>query len=61
MIFTELSLPGAFVVDIQPMEDERGFFARGWCRKEFKAHSLASEFVQRNIGFNGRKGTLKTG
>jgi dTDP-4-dehydrorhamnose 3,5-epimerase len=59
MIFTELSLPGAFVVDIQPMADERGFFARGWCRKEFQAHCLASEFVQRNIGFSRRKGTLR--
>jgi len=59
MIFTELSLPGAFVVDIQPMTDERGFFARGWCRKEFQAHCLASEFVQGNIGFSPRKGTLR--
>jgi dTDP-4-dehydrorhamnose 3,5-epimerase len=59
MIFTELSLPGAFAVDIQPMTDERGFFARGWCRKEFQAYSLASEFVQRNIGFNPRKETLR--
>jgi dTDP-4-dehydrorhamnose 3,5-epimerase len=61
MIFTELSLPGAFVVDIQPLEDERGFFARGWCRKEFEAHGLASGFVQRNIGFSPRKGTLRGG
>ena len=59
MIFTELPLPGAFVVDIQPMTDERGFFARGWCRKEFETHSLASDFVQRNIGFSQRKGTLR--
>ena len=59
MNFTELSLPGAFVVDIQPMTDERGFFARGWCRKEFEAHGLASDFVQRNIGFSPRKGTLR--
>ena len=59
MIFTELSLPGAFVVDIQPITDERGFFARGWCRKEFQAYGLASEFVQRNIGFSQRKGTLR--
>ena len=59
MIFTELPLPGAFVVDIQQMTDERGFFARGWCRKEFEAQGLASEFVQRNIGFSPRKGTLR--
>jgi dTDP-4-dehydrorhamnose 3,5-epimerase len=59
MNFTELSLPGAFVVDIQPMTDERGFFARGWCRKEFEAHGLALDFVQRNIGFSPRKGTLR--
>ena len=59
MIFTELPLPGSFVVDIQPMTDERGFFARGWCRKEFEAHGLALDFVQRNIGFSPRKGTLR--
>ena len=41
------------------MSDERGFFARGWCRKEFEAYGLASEFVQRNIGFSRRKGTLR--
>jgi dTDP-4-dehydrorhamnose 3,5-epimerase len=59
MTFTELPLPGAFVVDIQRMEDERGFFARGWCRREFEGAGLASEFAQRNIGFNPRKGTLR--
>jgi dTDP-4-dehydrorhamnose 3,5-epimerase len=59
MIFTELPLPGSFVVDIQPMTDERGFFARGWCRREFEAHGLAVEFAQRNIGFSPRKGTLR--
>jgi dTDP-4-dehydrorhamnose 3,5-epimerase len=59
MIFTELPLPGAFVVDIERITDERGFFARGGCRKEFEAHGLISESVQMNIGFSPRKGTLR--
>jgi dTDP-4-dehydrorhamnose 3,5-epimerase len=42
-----------------PHSDERGFFARTWCREEFKDHGLVSELVQCSISFNNKKGTLR--
>jgi dTDP-4-dehydrorhamnose 3,5-epimerase len=59
VIFTETGLRGAFVVELEPREDERGFFARSWCRDEFEAHHLNPAMVQCNISFNRRKGTLR--
>lgn len=59
MKFTETQLKGAFVIDIEPIEDERGFFARSWCRAEFEAQGLNPYLVQCNISFNLHKGTLR--
>lgn len=59
MIFTETKLKGAFIVDIQPHEDERGFFARSWCEDEFKRHGLNPRLAQCNISFNKKRGTLR--
>ena len=59
MIFTETKLKGAFIIDIEPIEDERGFFARSWCREEFEAHGLNPQLAQCNISFNKKKGTLR--
>jgi len=59
MIFTPTELAGAYVVDLEPREDERGFFARAWAQEEFAAHGLSTEVVQANIAFNHRKGTLR--
>ncbi|MCK9532431.1 MAG: dTDP-4-dehydrorhamnose 3,5-epimerase [Gammaproteobacteria bacterium] len=59
MRFTETELPGAFIIDIQPLEDERGFFARGFCERELAEHGLIPRVVQANISFNRRKGTLR--
>jgi len=59
MIFTETKLKGAFIIDIEPREDERGFFARSWCEDEFKKHSLNPRLVQCNISFNKKRGTLR--
>ena len=59
VIFTGTALQGAYIVDIELIEDERGFFARSWCREEFGAHGLHCHFVQSNISFNRRKGTLR--
>jgi dTDP-4-dehydrorhamnose 3,5-epimerase len=59
MIFTPTDLEGAFIVDIEPREDERGFFARAWAREEFEANGLSTEVAQANIAFNHRKGTLR--
>jgi dTDP-4-dehydrorhamnose 3,5-epimerase len=57
--FQETSLRGAFVLDPERREDERGFFARTWCREEFAAHGLADDWVQCNVSFNRRRGTLR--
>lgn len=59
MIFTELDLRGAFIVDIDPRKDDRGYFARIFCREEFSRHGLKFEAAQCNVSFNRRKGTLR--
>jgi dTDP-4-dehydrorhamnose 3,5-epimerase len=59
MIFTETVLKGAFIIEPQRLEDERGFFARAFCEKEFRAHGLRERFVQCNISFNKKKGILR--
>lgn len=59
MIFTETKLKGAFVLELEKREDDRGFFARSWCQKEAEAHNLNPRVVQCNISFNRMKGTLR--
>jgi dTDP-4-dehydrorhamnose 3,5-epimerase len=59
MIFTETALQGAYLVGLKKIEDERGFFARGWCQKEFEATGLNPNMVQINIGMSFKKGTLR--
>jgi len=57
--FLEIDLPGAFLIDLQPIEDERGFFARSFCLDEFKEHGIGFSCVQCNVSFNKTKGTLR--
>jgi dTDP-4-dehydrorhamnose 3,5-epimerase len=59
MIFTRTRVDGAFVIGLETREDIRGFFARAWCRNEFRSHNLAASFVQCNLSFNHRQGTLR--
>lgn len=59
MKYSEMRVAGAFLIEIEPVFDERGFFARAWCRDEFKARDLDSNLVQCNISFNKPKGTLR--
>jgi dTDP-4-dehydrorhamnose 3,5-epimerase len=59
MIFTESPLPGALLVDLTPIADERGFFARTYCAQEFAAQGLATELQQCSVSYNLRKGTLR--
>ena len=59
MIFTELKLKGAFIIELEKNEDERGFFARTWDKKEFEKLGLNSKLVQCSISFNKKKGTLR--
>lgn len=59
MIFTETKLKGAFVIDLELLPDQRGFFARSFCTKEFEAHGPNPNLVQCNLSFNYKKGTLR--
>jgi dTDP-4-dehydrorhamnose 3,5-epimerase len=59
MIFNETALRGAFVIDLDRKEDERGFFARTFCQYEFAAHGIKPVIAQANIGFNRHRGTLR--
>src|ERR1700674_714078 len=59
MRFEETSLRGAFIIDPERFEDERGFFARTFCEQEFAEQGLEARFVQCNISFNKRRGTLR--
>ena len=59
MIFTETTLSGAFIIDLERREDDRGFFARAFCQNEFTDHGLKPLIAQANIAFNKRKGTLR--
>jgi len=59
MIFTETKLKGAYIIELELLEDERGFFARSFCQKEFEEHGLNPRIVQCNISYNKKKGTLR--
>jgi dTDP-4-dehydrorhamnose 3,5-epimerase len=59
MIFTETRVQGAHVIDLERRADERGFFARLWCQREFEAQGLTARLTQVNISSNVRKGTLR--
>jgi len=59
LTFTETKLPGTFVIEPEMHEDDRGFFARTFCRREFEARGLNPQVVQCNVSFNKRKGSLR--
>ncbi len=59
MIFTETKLKGAFIIDLERREDDRGFFARAFCQNEFSEHGLKPVIAQANLAFNKKTGTLR--
>jgi len=59
MRFSPLPIGGAFRIELDKREDERGFFARTFCAEEFRARGLVTDFVQRSVSFNARRGTLR--
>ena len=59
MIFSETKVKGAYVVELEPRADARGFFARAWCQKEFEARGLTARVAQINVSHNVSKGTLR--
>ena len=59
MRFSNTPLAGAIVVEPEPRADERGLFARTWCRDEFAAQGITADFNQHSVSFNRLKGTLR--
>ena len=59
MKFAKTNLGGALVIDVEKFSDERGFFARTWCEREFEEHGLETRLVQCSISFNRVAGTLR--
>jgi dTDP-4-dehydrorhamnose 3,5-epimerase len=57
--FTPTPLAGAYVVELERLEDERGFFARSFCQDEFRRHGLKPAIAQCNVSWNRRRGTLR--
>jgi dTDP-4-dehydrorhamnose 3,5-epimerase len=59
MIFAETRLKGAFILDLERREDNRGFFARAFCQREFEQHGLNPVIAQSNVAVTAKKGTLR--
>lgn len=59
MKFTKTPIEGVYEVSLEPRIDDRGFFMRGWCEKEFQDAGLYFTFVQSNLSFNKKRGTLR--
>jgi dTDP-4-dehydrorhamnose 3,5-epimerase len=59
MIFSETSLPGAYIIEMTRAEDERGFFSRSFSARDFAARGLPAEMPECSVSFNARRGTLR--
>ena len=59
MIFIETKLKDTFIVELERKEDDRGFFARTWCQREFEQHGLNPHLAQCSLSYNAKKGTLR--
>ncbi len=59
MQFIELEIPGAWLIEMEPHCDDRGFFARIWCQEEFRQHGLSTALAQCSISFNRKRGTVR--
>ena len=59
MKFTETKIAGVYVIELEKHEDDRGWFARAWCREEFAAHGLPTDLAQTNLSHNAQRGTVR--
>lgn len=59
MLFKETIISGVYIIELEKKYDERGFFARTWCKNEFKEQGLESELAQCNLSYNKKCGTLR--
>jgi dTDP-4-dehydrorhamnose 3,5-epimerase len=59
MKFRETTIPGAWLIDLDRLQDERGYFARAWCNSELATHGLNAELSQANVGYSHLRGTIR--
>ena len=59
MIFSPARIAGAWLIDIEPQRDERGFFARSWCQRELTEHGLEAAIAQESVSWNKDRGTTR--
>lgn len=59
MLFRETGISGLLLVELEPVHDHRGFFARAFCGREFREHGINVEIMQANISLNHKRGTLR--
>ena len=59
MKFIDTEIDSVYIIDLELMEDSRGFFARSWCKNEFREQGLNIDIVQCNISYNNKKGTIR--
>jgi len=59
MIFAATQLDDAWLIEVEPREDQRGFFARTWCRQELAAQGLDTEVAQESLSYNRHRGTVR--
>jgi dTDP-4-dehydrorhamnose 3,5-epimerase len=59
VIYNETALEGSYILEVEKVEDERGFFARSWCKEELESHGLNADLAQCSLSFNYKMGTLR--
>jgi dTDP-4-dehydrorhamnose 3,5-epimerase len=59
MIFTPLELAEAYLIAMEPQQDQRGYYAQSWSAREFKTHGLSDRLVECGISYNRRRGTVR--
>jgi dTDP-4-dehydrorhamnose 3,5-epimerase len=59
LIYRETTLAGAYIIEPERINDDRGYFARVWCKNDLQQHGLKADLAQSNVGFSHRKGTLR--
>ncbi|MDQ0872133.1 dTDP-4-dehydrorhamnose 3,5-epimerase [Paenibacillus sp. V4I3] len=59
MILKQTDLKDAYIIELEPITDERGFFARAWCKSDFKKYGIDIDIKQCNVSYNKKKGTLR--
>ncbi|MCH6255343.1 dTDP-4-dehydrorhamnose 3,5-epimerase [Puniceicoccaceae bacterium K14] len=59
MIFNKTKIEGAYLIDLEPIKDDRGFFSRAWSKAEFQKHGLVTDYPEWNLSYNNKEGTTR--